>query len=184
MLKPAVLEMMKLSKKELIYQIESSMNRIKPLLSDEDRKVFETLIPGSEKHINVNLINWSGSDKELVWLNALRGVYYYNFILFAGKSLDFSSYNSIKSSMNGSDEIWLYSKGLKWYPESIRIKIKEQGHVFEELIPRTRTNYSEESKRGNYSEYGGPSDGYGGYLDDDFINDVLDGDPSAIWNLD
>lgn len=35
-----------------------------------------------------------------------------------------------------------------------------------------------------YEEYGGPSDGYGGRLDDDFINDVLDGDPDAYWNID
>ena len=35
-----------------------------------------------------------------------------------------------------------------------------------------------------FEEYGGPSDGYGGRLDDDFINDVLDGDPDAYWNID
>lgn len=35
-----------------------------------------------------------------------------------------------------------------------------------------------------YSQYGGPLDGYGGSLDDDFINDVLDGKPDAYWNID
>ena len=36
----------------------------------------------------------------------------------------------------------------------------------------------------SYDEYNGPSDGYGGYLDDDFTNDVLDGHPDAYWNID
>ena len=36
----------------------------------------------------------------------------------------------------------------------------------------------------SYDQYGGPSDGYGGSLDDDFINDVLDGEPDAYWNID
>lgn len=36
----------------------------------------------------------------------------------------------------------------------------------------------------NYSQYGGPSDGYGGSLDDDFINGALGGEPDANWNLD
>lgn len=36
----------------------------------------------------------------------------------------------------------------------------------------------------DFDEYGGPSDGYGGRLDDDFINDALDGNPDAYWNID
>lgn len=40
------------------------------------------------------------------------------------------------------------------------------------------------SMQPSYEYYGGPSDGYGGSLDDDFINDVLDGDPEAYWNID
>lgn len=35
----------------------------------------------------------------------------------------------------------------------------------------------------DYDEYGGPSDGYGGRLDDDFINDALGGQADAIWNI-
>ncbi|MBQ3635257.1 MAG: hypothetical protein II951_06530 [Bacteroidales bacterium] len=40
-----------------------------------------------------------------------------------------------------------------------------------------RGYYEEPRKR--YDEYGGIYD-----LDDDFINDVLDGDPEAYWNID
>ena len=35
-----------------------------------------------------------------------------------------------------------------------------------------------------YVQYGGPSDGYGGSVNDDFINDALGGDPDAILNID
>ena len=36
----------------------------------------------------------------------------------------------------------------------------------------------------DFDEFSGPNDGYGGRLDDDFINDVLDGNPDAYWNID
>jgi hypothetical protein len=36
----------------------------------------------------------------------------------------------------------------------------------------------------SYDQYGGPSDGYGGALDDDFINDALGGEVDAYWNID
>ena len=42
-------------------------------------------------------------------------------------------------------------------------------------------------KRGdddNYSNYGGPSDGHGGRLDDNFIDDALGGEAEAYWNID
>lgn len=35
-----------------------------------------------------------------------------------------------------------------------------------------------------YAQYGGPPDGYGGFISDNFINDALGGEPDAIWNLD
>ena len=44
--------------------------------------------------------------------------------------------------------------------------------------------YSENDNSKSYDQYGGPSDGYGDYLDDDFINDALGGEPSAYWNID
>ena len=36
----------------------------------------------------------------------------------------------------------------------------------------------------NYSNYGGPSDGYGGRLDDEYIDDAFGGDADAYWNID
>ena len=38
--------------------------------------------------------------------------------------------------------------------------------------------------RNRFDKYNGPSDGYGGALSDDFIDDALSGDPDAIWNID
>ena len=60
----------------------------------------------------------------------------------------------------------------------------EQMHQnFEENKPKSyhsKSNHSNDS----YDKYGGPSDGYGGNIDDDFINDVLGGHPDAYWNID
>lgn len=55
--------------------------------------------------------------------------------------------------------------------------------------PEQNNNYHEEERFDDretysYEQYGGPSDGYGGMLDDDFINDALGGEPDAIWNID
>ena len=40
-------------------------------------------------------------------------------------------------------------------------------------------NYTE-----SFEKYGGPGDGYGGNLSDDFIDDALGGEPDAYWNID
>lgn len=40
------------------------------------------------------------------------------------------------------------------------------------------------SNSNGYYQYGGPPDGYGGFVSDDFINDALGGEPDAIWNID
>jgi hypothetical protein len=46
------------------------------------------------------------------------------------------------------------------------------------------TDRSDKSHGQSYAQYNGPSDGYGGHLDDDFIKDALGGDPDAYWNID
>ena len=56
---------------------------------------------------------------------------------------------------------------------------------FEENEPNFYYSNSNNSKNSSsYDEYGGPDDGYGGHIDDDFINDVLGGHPDAFWNID
>lgn len=85
--------------------------------------------------------------------------------------------------------------GKKCYADNSIIKelnLRFSGNVvqmhqnFEENEPNfyysssDNTNYSTSS----YDEYGGPRDGSGGYLDDDFINDALGGEPEAYWNID
>lgn len=50
---------------------------------------------------------------------------------------------------------------------------------------KSQDNYNDNARfKRSYDQYGGPSDGYGGHIDDDFINDALGGEPDAIWNLD
>ena len=50
---------------------------------------------------------------------------------------------------------------------------------------RSRTSSSEDDYESDaFARYGGPPDGYGGRVDDDFIDDVLGGSPDAYWNLD
>lgn len=46
---------------------------------------------------------------------------------------------------------------------------------------RSRNNYNESEVSASKYNY---SDGYGGYVSDSFIDDVLDGEPEAYWNLD
>jgi len=44
-------------------------------------------------------------------------------------------------------------------------------------------NFPDKPSSDRYSEYGGPPDGYGGYLTDDFIDDALGGEPDANSNI-
>ena len=48
----------------------------------------------------------------------------------------------------------------------------------------TFTEYGHDNTTDNYSNYGGPSDGYGGRLDDEYIDDAFGGEADAYWNID
>lgn len=102
----------------------------------------------------------------------LNGSYIYPEFYKAGEIL--ASGNKVQK-----DNILLKSLNLRFWgtldemEDSALDNLNESG--------RSERNY--ESKT-SHSEYGGVSDGYGGYLDDDFINDALGGDPDAYWNID
>ena len=73
--------------------------------------------------------------------------------------------------------------------EMVKAAFAKEGKVISLLQKQSRSNNhaSEDDdfhSSSNYDEHGGPSDGYGGHLSDDFINDALGGEADAYWNLD
>ncbi|MBL85962.1 MAG: hypothetical protein CMO82_04805 [Winogradskyella sp.] len=113
-------------------------------------------------------------------------------------SLDESEFHILENSYinpiyykNGE----IMAGGKKCYSDNSIIKelnLRFSGNVeqmhqnFEENEPNFYYSHSNNSNysSNSYAEYGGPSDGYGGHIDDDFINDVLGGHPDAYWNID
>lgn len=70
----------------------------------------------------------------------------------------------------------LCAENLEWSATGVFQNIPENRY-------RSRENVIETFECNNYERYGGPTDGFGGRIDDDFIDDVLGGIPDAIWNI-
>ena len=113
-------------------------------------------------------------------------------------NLDESKFHILKNSYinpvfykNGE----IMSGGKKCYSDNSIIKelnlrfsssVEKMHKNFDESEPKFYYSNSNDTSysNSNYDEYGGLSDGYGGYIDDDFINDALGGHPDAYWNID
>lgn len=79
-----------------------------------------------------------------------------------------------------------YTRPIFWAEE---LSSDEMRNFIERIFAKngkivSRIDKTWDKFNGPVEERSGYSDGYGGYLDDDFIDDVLDGDADAYWNLD
>lgn len=70
-----------------------------------------------------------------------------------------------------------------WYDKVDRIRMIEENRQ-EQIDQSYYDNFSRNCSLDKYSDYGGPTDGYGGNLTDDFIDDALGGEYGAILNID
>lgn len=61
---------------------------------------------------------------------------------------------------------------------------EEKFNIWLDSLPSSNSTWGEDTFDDQYSVYGNPSDGYGGSLDDNFIDNALDGEPDAYWNID
>lgn len=83
-----------------------------------------------------------------------------------------------------SDSFYLPETIIQFIDEPLRVAVSACKKRRRNQSMRDRSSSQEISEYTGFEEYGGPSDGYGGRLDDDYIDDVLDGHPDAYWNID
>ncbi|MBT6684803.1 MAG: hypothetical protein HN704_03955 [Bacteroidetes bacterium] len=86
-----------------------------------------------------------------------------------------------------NDEILMYTPKIrineyKISDSFIEMNRRKENEVLDDKYPES--NNCENNQDTSYEQFDGPSDGYGGMLSDGFINDVLDGDSEAYWNVD
>ncbi|MCX2837266.1 hypothetical protein OQ279_03805 [Salinimicrobium sp. MT39] len=77
-----------------------------------------------------------------------------------------------------------YGIGFQEKVNRIRKTIAHTREQEENIEGNSKSNYDDFNHTESYDKYGGPGDGYGGNLSDDFIDDALGGEPDAYWNID
>lgn len=75
-----------------------------------------------------------------------------------------------------------FTKRKEKFPEHIKALNEKKWELFQsQMINNASNDNFEDNKSGSKYSY---SDGYGGFVSDNFIDDVLDGEADAYWNLD
>lgn len=77
-----------------------------------------------------------------------------------------------------------FSTYRRKFSEIIIAANEEKFNMWLDNLPSSNSAWPEDTFDSLYNKYGNPSDGYGDSLDDDFIDDALDGEPDAYWNID
>lgn len=77
-----------------------------------------------------------------------------------------------------------YSVGFLDVVDKIREERKDNQAISGQVEIGELDDYESHTNFANFDKYNGPSDGYGGSLSDEFIDDALGGDPEAYWNID
>lgn len=138
--------------------------------------------------VMVDISEWDIEEKNILFESALKGINYATFVLNNCNYFPVGDFNSVIKALNGNSRIFINKKGIKWYPECIKEKLRKQGIVFEDVNNRKKNNfYNNHNSNYDYQTYNEFNGSYAQDvegLSDQFINDVLDGDPDLYWNID
>ena len=137
----------------------------------------------SDYCVMVDLSNWNEEDKKELFLYTLRGINYATFILYNLSCFPIGGFNNVLKAIKGNNKVNINRKGIKWYPEHLKNKLREQGVIFDDLKVNS-TYKSSYHERETYNEYNGSYAQDIENLSDQFINEVFDGDPDLSWNID
>ena len=138
-----------------------------------------------EHYVKVDLSHWNEEEKKELFLYVLRGINYATFILYVNTYyFPIGDFNSVLKALEGDKTISINRNSIKWYSEDIKNKLREQGVIFEDLTPHRKRRFYEDYESETYDQYNGSYAQDVEYLSDQFINDVLEGDPDLYWNID
>lgn len=170
---------MEISKLQELSLFESIMLFEKELKSKADW-MYEKLKNYSiaindEKYVLIDLKKWSSKEKELLLKSAMIGINHFYFNLTQKRSLNIGGFNSIIEVFNGKEEVHIYVNSIKWFPDDLKTKIRNQGIDYNETINYLKRKSSRQN-RDEYDSRNWLSDA-SGTNDPETMNDVY-------WNLD
>ena len=87
----------------------------------------------AEKHITVDLTNWSFKEKENLFLDILNGIKFYYEQYAKTKSFPVGGYNSVVSAINGNNKIQIYSNSIRRFSKQSISKLIE-GESMENIV--------------------------------------------------
>lgn len=181
-------KILKCSIEESISMFEKEIQKFKKVFRNNELENNDNSM--SNYCVMVDLSGWSQEDKNELFLYALRGINYFTFVLNNCKSFPIGDFNSVLKAINGNNTIYINRKGIKWYSEYIKNKLKTQGVLFDDSIADKTKRYVNTRENHHYYEnetYEEYNDSYAQdveNLSDQFINDVFDRDPDLYWNID
>jgi hypothetical protein len=114
----------------LITMHKAVENDLKKISGNRYLELKNYQLPESnEKHISVDLTNWSFKEKENLFLDILNGIKFYYQQYAKTKSFPVGGYNSVVSAINGNDKIQIYINSIKWFSEQSIHKLIKDGNI-------------------------------------------------------
>lgn len=83
-----------------------------------------------DRYLKIDLSHWKHKEKRLLFLNILRGVYYYYSSHTKKRDFDSKTYKSLKKAMDGENLVEIYEESIKWFADNIKEKLKSENYQF------------------------------------------------------
>src|SRR5690606_24522672 len=81
----------------------------------------------------IDISQWGELEKESLFIGAMRGINLFYFIFSEKRAAPVGHFFNILYAMDGKNDVQIYRKAIKWFPEHIKEKIRSQGISFEDL---------------------------------------------------
>ena len=157
-----------------LFELIDELNRIFKKLSGDKYIEFkkEQLPPNSENYTTIKLNNWNSQEKELLFIEVLKGIHFFFYKYSKEKSFPISGFNDVLNAVIGKDEIQVYSKRIPKYSKKVFDFLIAKKIIFIGKLP---------TKKGTTSG--------NGYYSRNWLEDAAGtNDPetmnSVYWNLD
>tara|TARA_B110001452_G_scaffold79511_1_gene65018 strand:+ start:3565 stop:4410 length:846 start_codon:yes stop_codon:yes gene_type:complete len=99
-----------------------------------------------DRYITVDLSNWNQKEKEVLFTDCLKGIYYYHVEHSQKKSFDFGTYRTIHKALDGYNKVEIYKESIKWFNSYIKEKLIENNYDFPDLDYQNNSNYKYSSR--------------------------------------
>lgn len=159
---------------ELIDMFNTSLKSFPHFNYHECRKI--NLEEPNTLYTKISLKNWNAIEKENLFISILKGLNIFYYVVSDMKSMPIGGFNSLMNAINGEDFVFVNNKSMKWFPITIKDKLRREGFNFEDLQSKFSNSYASNNYDYEYYSENWLSEA-AGTSDPETMNDVY-------WNLD